>query len=168
MIYKVWFCSVLLCFLLAISSSQFKKLIIPLPLPPPPRPPLGPSNLHQQLLILDRNPARQHLHRILKVRVQQDLARAINQRRRRRMQHIQLPAERPLRVGMGRVGREGGVLVAEEHEDVPDAELGREGDRVVEEGEVPAGAVGCGFDLEVLLYQKNQRLALENSGKMKF
>ena len=40
-------------------------------------------------------------------------------------------------------GGEGGgrVRVAEEHEDVPDAELGGERDGVVEEGEVPAGAV---------------------------
>ena len=33
-----------------------------------------------------------------------------------------------------------------EHEDVPDAELSREGDGVVEEGEVPTGAVGGGLD----------------------
>lgn len=48
-------------------------------------------------------------------------------------------------------GREevGGRRVAEEHEDVPDAELGGEGYRVVEEGEVPAGSVGGGGDVEV-------------------
>lgn len=39
--------------------------------------------------------------------------------------------------------------VAEEHEDVPDAELGGEGDGVVEEGEVPAGSVGGGGNVEV-------------------
>ena len=54
--------------------------------------------------------------------------------------------------GFGRVGGwegVGGGGVAEEHEDVPDAELGGEGDGVVEEGEVPACAVGGGGDVEV-------------------
>ena len=38
--------------------------------------------------------------------------------------------------------RSGWFGVAEEHEDVPDAELGGERNGVVEEGEIPAGAVG--------------------------
>ena len=58
-------------------------------------------------------------------------------------------------VGFGRVGdrrkKVGGGWggVAEEHEDVPDAELGGEGNGVVEEGEVPAGSVGGRGDVEV-------------------
>ena len=48
-------------------------------------------------------------------------------------------------------GRRRGVRVAEEHEDVPDAQLGGEGDGVVEEGEVPAGAVGGGGDVVLVL-----------------
>lgn len=50
-------------------------------------------------------------------------------------------------------GRQGGVGVAEEHEDVPDAQLGGEGDGVVEEGEVPAGTVGGGGDVVLVLLQ---------------
>ena len=42
-----------------------------------------------------------------------------------------------------------GVWIAEEHEDVPDAELGGKGDGVVEEGEVPAGAISSGGDAEL-------------------
>ena len=42
--------------------------------------------------------------------------------------------------------REDRVGIAEEHEDVPDAELGGEWDGVIEKGEVPAGAVGGWFD----------------------
>jgi hypothetical protein len=48
-------------------------------------------------------------------------------------------------------GSEGGIRVAEEHEDVPDAELGGERDGVVEEGEVPASAVGGRLDAELVL-----------------
>ena len=44
--------------------------------------------------------------------------------------------------------------VAEEHEDVPDAELGGEGDGVVEEGEVPAGGVGGGGDVVFVLLSR--------------
>lgn len=43
----------------------------------------------------------------------------------------------------------GGIGIAEQHEDVPDAQLRRERDGVVEEGEVPAGAVGGGADVEL-------------------
>ena len=53
-------------------------------------------------------------------------------------------------------GVRGGV--AEEHEDVPDAELGGEGDGVVEEGEVPAGGVGGGGDVVFVLYVPGGRL----------
>lgn len=38
--------------------------------------------------------------------------------------------------------RSGWFSVAEKHEDVPDAELGGERDGVVEEREIPTGAVG--------------------------
>jgi hypothetical protein len=45
--------------------------------------------------------------------------------------------------------RERRVRVTEEHEDVPDAELGGEGNRVVEEGEVPSRSVGGRLDVEL-------------------
>lgn len=54
-------------------------------------------------------------------------------------------------LGRGR-GRNGRVGVAEKHEDVPDAELRGEGDRVVEEGQVPAGAIGRRGDAKVCLF----------------
>ena len=44
--------------------------------------------------------------------------------------------------------------VAEEHEDVPDAELGGKGDGVIEEGEVPAGRVGGGGDVVFVLLSR--------------
>ena len=44
------------------------------------------------------------------------------------------------------------IRIAKQHEDVPDAELGGEGDGVVEEREVPAGAVGGGSDVKFGLY----------------
>ena len=45
------------------------------------------------------------------------------------------------------------IRVAEEHEDIPDAQLGGEGDGVVEEGEVPAGTVGGGGDVVLILWR---------------
>ncbi len=65
-------------------------------------------------------------------------------------------------VGFGGVGdgreKVGGRGVAEEHEDVPDAELGGEGDGVVEEGEVPAGSVGGRGNVEVGLQRGDCQL----------
>ena len=50
------------------------------PLPPSqPSPPLRPSDAHQQFLVLDRYPGRQHLHRVLEVGIEEDLARAVDQ-----------------------------------------------------------------------------------------
>lgn len=54
----------------------------------------------------------------------------------------------------GRGSRSGGRQgfgVAEEHENIPYTELGRERDGVVEEGEVPSGAEGGGGDSELSL-----------------
>jgi hypothetical protein len=41
------------------------------------------------------------------------------------------------------------IRVPEKEEDVPDTELCGKGDGVVEEGEVPASAVGRGLDVEL-------------------
>ncbi len=62
------------------------------------------------------------------------------------MQDVETAAEGPIwRRHDGRVG------IAKEHENVPDAELRRERDRVIEEGQVPAGSIGCGLDAEFSL-----------------
>ena len=53
--------------------------------------------------------------------------------------------------GWWRGGKGGGISVAKKHEDVPDAELGWEWDGVIEEGEVPASAVGGGGDVVLVL-----------------
>ncbi len=106
--------------------------------------PLRLRNFHKQFFILDRNPARKHLHSVLKIAVEEDLPSAINECCGSGMQDIETAAE-----GSIFGWCEGGVRIPEEHEDVPDAELCGKGDRVVEEGEVPAGAVGCWFDVEL-------------------
>jgi len=46
---------------------------------------------------------------------------------------------------------EGGVGISEQHKDVPNTKLGWEGDRVVEESEVPAGAIGRGLNTKLVL-----------------
>ncbi len=109
--------------------------------PPPLNLPLSPSNPHQQLLILDRDPTGQHLHGIFEIRIEQDLPRAVDQRRRRRVQDVEAAGE------AAAVRGGAGLGVAEEHEDVPDAQLRGEGDRVVEQGQIPAGAVRGGRDV---------------------
>jgi hypothetical protein len=110
---------------------------------PPMQLPLRFRNLHEQLLVLDWNPACKHLHRVLEIAVKENLPSAINERRRSGVQDIEAAAE-----GSVFGWFERGIRVPEEHEDVPDAELCREGDGVVEEGEVPAGAVGGGLDIK--------------------
>ena len=50
-----------------------------------------------------------------------------------------------------RVGRVRDVGVTEEHENVPNAELSGEGDGVVKERQVPAGAVRSRRDVEFVL-----------------
>lgn len=44
--------------------------------------PLRLRDLHEQLLILDRDPAREHLHRVFEITVEEDLAGAVDERRR--------------------------------------------------------------------------------------
>lgn len=70
------------------------------------------------------------------------------------MQDVEAAIERRAVCGIRGGGdmRGGGVGVTEEHEDVPDAELRWERDGVVEEGQVPAGAVGGGGDAEFGLW----------------
>lgn len=115
------------------------------------------SNAHKQLDILNRHPTSEHLHGILKVRVEQNLAHAVDESRGRGVDDVQAFSERAhrgwrMRRCVGSVGSRGGggsgggvlsvragcggmaVGVSEEHEYVPDAELGGEGDGVVEEG----------------------------------
>lgn len=105
--------------------------------------PLSHGDFHQQFLVLDRNPTRQDFHCVLEIAVEKDLPRAVDQRCARCVQDIETTGKGPVFVGW-----EAEVRVAEEHEDVPDTELGWEGDGVVEEGEIPACAVGCGIDVE--------------------
>lgn len=114
--------------------------------------PLRLRNTHQQLLVPDRDPAREHLHRVLEVGLEQDVARAVYQGGGDGVEDVEgAVVGRVGVVGRGCVER--GVLgVTEQHEDVPDAELSGKGDGVVEEGQVPAGAVGGGGDVEVVLY----------------
>ena len=108
--------------------------------------PLRLRDFHKQLFILDRDPTRKHFHRIFEVAVEEDLPGAIDERRRSSVQDVETAAEGPI---WGRC--DGWVGIAKEHEDVPDAELRREGDRVIEEGQVPAGSIGCGLDAEFSL-----------------
>lgn len=108
--------------------------------------PLRLRDLHKQLFILDRDPARKHFHRIFEVAVEEDLPGAIDERRRSSVQDVETAAEGPIWCRC-----DGWVGIAKEHEDVPDAELRREGDRVVKEGQVPAGSIGCGLDAEFSL-----------------
>ena len=100
--------------------------------------PLRLRNPHQHILIPHRHERSKRLHRALEVRIQNDIPRSIDQRRRSRMQHIQIRAPESLARRRRTVSR----LVAEQHEDVPDAQLRRERHAHVEQREVPAGAVG--------------------------
>ena len=93
------------------------------PLSAPLQLPLSLRNFHQKLLILNRNPTRKNLHRILEVAIKENLPRAINKRRARSVQNIETACKWSIFVG-----REREVRVAKQHEDVPDAELGRKGD----------------------------------------
>lgn len=111
--------------------------------PPPPSLPFHTGNTHQHLLVLNRDPARKDFHRVFEIRVEEDVAGAGDEGGGGGVQDVEAAGGGGLRMGGGGGG------VAEEHEDVPDAELGGEGDGVVEEGEVPAGAVGGGGDVEV-------------------
>lgn len=60
---------------------------------------LSPRNPHEQRLILYRHPAREHLHRIIEIRIEQNLPRPVDQRTAARMQHVQTVLEWPLRRG---------------------------------------------------------------------
>lgn len=55
--------------------------------------PLRFRNPHKQLNILNRHPTRKHLHRILKVRFQDDLPHPVDKRRGGRMQDAQASAK---------------------------------------------------------------------------
>lgn len=59
------------------------------PLPALMRLPLRLGNLHQQVLILDRNPRRKRLHGVFKVRIQKNFPQGLNQSCTRRMQDIE-------------------------------------------------------------------------------
>lgn len=93
--------------------------------------PLRFGDSHENLDVFDRDPAREHLHGVFKVRFEDDVAHAVDERRRCRVEDVEALAEgahvaiRPF-AGTGEV-----VCVAEEHEHVPYAELGREWDGVV-------------------------------------
>ena len=97
--------------------------------------PLRLGNPHKHLNILNRHPTRENLHGILKVRFEDDLAHAVDEGGGGSMQDIQTFAEAARLRFLGFAGAPvedcvggGEVCVAEEHEDVPDAELGGEGD----------------------------------------
>jgi hypothetical protein len=105
--------------------------------------PLCLRDFHEEFLVLDWNPAREHLHRVLEVAVKENLSGAIDESCRCGVYDIETAAKRSV-FGSG----EGGINVPKEHEDVPNAELSWEGNRVVEEGEVPAGPVSGRLDSE--------------------
>lgn len=100
-------------------------------------------HFHEQFLVLDRNPASQDFHGVLEVAIEEDFAHAIDKRCAGGVQYVECAAKGPL---FGRVRD-----FAEEHEDVPYAELRREGDRVVEKGEVPTSTVCCRLNIECAL-----------------
>jgi hypothetical protein len=106
--------------------------------------PLRLRNPHQHILIPDRHKRSKRLHRALEIRIQNDVPRSIDQRRRSRVQDIQVrPAE-----SLSRRRRTVGRLVAEQHKHIPHAQLRGERHAHVEEREVPAGAVGGAGDAE--------------------
>ena len=117
-----------------VVGKQFANFFLKHPLPIM-NLPLRFRNSHKHLNILNRHPAGENLHGILKVRFKDNLAHAVDEGRGGSMQDIQTFAEaaclRLLRLAGSSVqdcvGR-GEVCVAEEHEDVPYAELGGEGD----------------------------------------
>lgn len=96
----------------------------PLALPLPVVLQLRPRHLHQQVLVPDGHPRREHLHRVLKVRVQDDLRQRVDDRHARRVQHLQ-PRRRPVQLGLR-------LRVAQQQEHVPDPELRGERHREVE------------------------------------
>ena len=111
--------------------------------------PLGFRDAHQELLVFDRYPAGEDFHRVLEIRVQEDLTGAVDQGGGGCVQDVKatvigwVDAIR----GSGCTGHQSvDIWVAQEHEDVPNAKLCGERDGVVEESEVPACTVGCGGD----------------------
>jgi hypothetical protein len=120
-----------------------KRSVLPLA---PMQFPLRFRDPHQQLLVLDRDPAREDLHRVLEIAIEEDLPGAIDQRRTRGMEDIETSRKRARFTW-----RAGEVRVAEEHEDIPHPELGGEGNRVVEQSQIPPGAVRSGLDIELRL-----------------
>ena len=110
--------------------------------------PLHPCDAHEHLFVLDRDPAREHFHCVFKVGVEEDFAGAVDEGGGGGVEDVEAAVEG----GWGEGERGARVWVAEEHEDVPDAELGGERDGVIEEGQVPAGAVGGGGDVVFVLF----------------
>lgn len=99
--------------------------------------PFGTGDFHEEFLVLDGNPGGKDLHSVFEVRVEEDITGAVDEGRRGGVQNVEAAAEGSF-LSQWLVG----IRVAQEHEDVPYAQLGCEGDAIVEEGQVPAGAIG--------------------------
>lgn len=101
--------------------------------------PFGLGDPHEEFDVFNGNPTSQNFHYVLKIGFQNYITHAIYESSRCGMEHVQALAKGAwvflwafCRSG-GRSAR--GVLsIAKEHKDIPDTELGWEGDRVVEEG----------------------------------
>lgn len=118
--------------------------------------PLGFGDPHEEFNVFDRNPAGQDFHYVLKIRFQYYITHAIYESSRCGMEHVKALTKsagvflRALSRGGGRSARR--VLgISKEHEDIPNTKLGWEGDRVVEERQVPPGTVGCGWNPHFVL-----------------
>lgn len=137
--------------------------------------PLRLGNTHEQFDVLDRNPTGQDLHAVLKVGFQDDLPHTVNQRCRGGVEHVKALAECAglcdCRIlfccfaGRSVGPRKRDVLgISEEHEDVPHSKLGRKWNGIVEQGQVPTGAVCCGWDAHLGLTDVvSNRLTLDSN-----
>lgn len=91
--------------------------------------PLRLRDTHQKFLVLDRDPAGENLHRVLEIRVEEDVPGTVDQGGRGSVQDVETTVIGGVVVdddavvqGSGWTGRERvDVWVSQEHEDVPDA-----------------------------------------------
>lgn len=103
---------------------------------------------HEHFLVFDWYPARQHLHGVLKIGLEEYVTHAINQGSGCSMQNIE---------GRSKLDRFFFALewrcwiIPEQHEDVPYPQLCWEGNRVVEQSKIPLRTVGSRHDIHVTL-----------------
>lgn len=123
--------------------------------------PLRLGHLHQQVLILDGDPRGQRLHGVLKVRIQEHLAKSLHQRGTGSVQDIQ-SAWRGRSLILVRRGWRRLKGISQQEKDVPDAQLCRKGNREVEQRQVPSGSVGRRVNAQVGLRRRSRQWPASN------